>query len=511
VVSSAAVNPDLRSPDEVPYPTAFFGHPRGLATLFSIEFWERFSYYGMRSLLILFMTAAASAGGLGFPVVTAGAIYGLYTASVYLMSLPGGWVADRLLGQRHSVLLGGCIIAAGHFSLAVNSLPSFYLGLVLIVIGTGLLKPNVSTMVGELYPNDNARRDAGFSIFYMGINLGATVAPLVCGWVGERYNWHLGFGLAGAGMLIGVIQYSLDGRRYLGRAGLRPNAEGDAAARRRSAALLAAGVGVAVVVLVLVAAGVVSVSPEALSNGMVFIILGIAVAYFAFQLLAGGLDRTEKLRMAAIFALFFFSALFWTGFEQAGSSLNLFAERLTDRNLFGSLVPASVLQAINPAFVILLAPVLAWAWVTLGRRNPSSPAKFAFGLLFMALGYGTLVMASLASIGHAVANGSTVARQVSPWWLVVTYLFHSLGELCLSPVGLSTVTKLAPHRKVSQMMGIWFMSLSLGNLLAGKIGGRFDSYPLYQIFGLVALVTGAAGVLLLLLVRPMRTLTRGAD
>jgi proton-dependent oligopeptide transporter, POT family len=529
MVSSPAVQPAERPAGAVPYPTAFFGHPRGLATLFFVEFWERFSYYGMRSLLILFMTADAIKGGLGFDTLRAGAIYGLYTGSVYLMSLPGGWVADRLLGQRRSVFLGGCVIAAGHFTLALKSLPTFYLGLTLIVIGTGLLKPNVSTMVGELYPDDSARRDAGFSIFYMGINLGATVAPLICGWVGEAYNWHVGFALAGLGMLVGVVQYARGGK-YLGSAGLLPNAEdfaagtdtaviaGGAAAparaaasRRRALVVLAVGCGVGLLLVVLTVMGVVPISAQAVASAMIYLIIGIAIVYFLFQLLAGGLTGSEIKRTLAIFVLFVFSVLFWCGFEQAGSSLNLFAERLTDRNVFGWLMPASILQAVNPAFVILFAPVLAWLWVTMGRRNPSSPTKFAFGLIFMALGMFTMMLAALASVGHAVATGTVAAtaRQVSPWWLVITYLCHSLGELCLSPVGLSTVTKLAPHRKVSQMMGIWFMSLSLGNLIAGQIAGRFETLPLYQIFSGVTLVTGAAGLLLLLLARPMRNLLMG--
>ena len=494
----------------VPYATAFFGHPRGLATLFFTEYWERFSYYGMRSLLILFMTASAAQGGLGFGTVRAGAIYGLYTASVYLTCLPGGWIADRLLGQRRSVLLGGCLIAAGHFSMAVNSLPTFFLGLMLIACGTGLLKPNVSTMVGELYPGDNARRDAGFSIFYIGINLGATVAPLVCGWLGEKVDWHLGFAAAGAGMVVGVLQYAWGGR-FLGTAGLLPNAEVDVRARGRAWTLLAAGGGVTVVAALLIATGVVAVTAQQLAGGVTGLIAVLATVYFVFQLAAGGLDGQEKRRMLAILVLFVFSALFWSGFEQAGSSLNLFAERLTDRVVHGWQMPASLLQSVNPALVMAFAPVLAAIWVGLGRRNPSSPTKFAIALIFMSCGFLTLVVASLASVGHAVVNGAVTPRLVSPWWLVLTYLFHSLGELCLSPVGLSTVTKLAPRRKVSQMMGIWFMSLSLGNLIAGLVAGRFEVLPLYQIFGLVALATGAAGVVLLFLVRPMRALIGGAE
>jgi POT family proton-dependent oligopeptide transporter len=533
VVSSPAVNPIGESPGAtagqtppappggggpeapdgaaIPYPTAFFGHPRGLATLFFTELWERFSYYGMRSLLILFMTADAVKGGLGFTAARAGAIYGLYTGSVYLAALPGGWVADRLLGQRRSVLLGGCFIAAGHFSLAINNLTTFFLGLVLIVIGTGLLKPNVSTMVGELYPDDSARRDAGFSIFYMGINIGATVSPFVCGWLGQKVNWHLGFAAAGVGMLAGLTQYILGGR-YLGRAGLRPNAEVSAVEKRRGLGLLVGTAGVVLVLLlVLVTSGGLAITAQQIASGTTFVVLGIVLLYFVFQLAAGGLDRREMRRMLVVFLLFVFSALFWMGFEQAGSSLSLFAERLTDRHILGWDMPASWLQVVEPAFVILFAPVLAFLWMRLGRRNPSSPTKFGLGLLFGALAFVIMAQASLASVGHAVANPSLTAHRVGLWWLTLTYLLQALGELCLSPVGLSTVTKLAPHRKVSQVMGIWFMSLGLGNLLAGLVAGRFETFPLFQTFALVAAVSGAAGLILLLLARPIRSLMGGVN
>ncbi len=504
---SAAVVP---SPDEVPYPTAFFGHPRGLATLGFTEFWERFSYYGMRALLILFMTADGVKGGLGFATTKAGAIYGLYTASVYLACLPGGWIADRLIGQRRAVLAGGCIITLGHFAMAVPSVPTFYLGLALIVAGTGLIKPNASTMVGELYPGENARRDAGFSIFYMLFNLGATVAPLICGWLGEKVNWHMGFAAAGLGMALGVVQY-VRGGKYLGRAGLRPNAGDDVAGMRRARKALAAVAAAALALALLMITGVVPITAPQLATAATVGIIALAVAYFLFQFAFGGLDRRETRRMLAIMVLFIFSVMFWLGFEQAGSSLNLFAERMTDRGILGWQMPASVLQTVDPAFIILLAPLLAWLWIALGRRNPSSPAKFAVGLLFMALGFGAMVLASLASVGHALADPHVVARRVSMWWLVLTYLFSALGELCLSPVGLSTVTKLAPHRKVSQMMGIWFLSLSLGNLIGGQIAGRFEIFPLFQIFGVVALVTGGAGIVLLVLVRPIRVLMSGAE
>jgi proton-dependent oligopeptide transporter, POT family len=480
--------------------TGFFGHPRGLATLFFTEFWERFSYYGMRALLILFMTAAVAQGGLGFDAARAGAIYGLYTAAVYLLALPGGWLADQLLGQRRAVFLGGCIIALGHFSLAMHGLTFFYFGLFLIVLGTGLLKPNISTMVGELYPEGGARRDAGFSIFYMGINLGAFVAPLVCGYLGQKINWHWGFAAAGLGMTAGLVQYSLGGK-YLGPIGLQPNAGDDPGLRRRTLSIL--GGSAAAVALLAAGSAAAGISIQAIASATGVIIVSLALVYLLFQLFAGGLDATERKRMVVIFVLFVFSALFWSGFEQAGSSLSLFAQRLTDLDVFGWAMPASFLQSVNPILIIALAPVFAWLWVALSKRSiePSAPAKFSLGLILLGLGFGVMVWAAILTAGQT--------KQVGPQWLILTYLFHTCGELCLSPVGLSTVTKLAPHRKVGQMMGIWFMSISLGNLMAGLVAGKFETLPLPQLFGAVFATTAGAGLILALLIKPIRRLMTG--
>jgi proton-dependent oligopeptide transporter, POT family len=491
--------------------TAFFGHPRGLATLFFTEMWERFSYYGMRALLILFMTAAAAEGGLGMDTQQAGAIYGLYTAFVYLLALPGGWVADRLIGQRKAVLYGGIIIALGHFSMAIpaitrafGELPPFFAGLALIVVGTGLLKPNVSTMVGELYSRDDARRDAGFSIFYMGINLGAFIAPIVTGYLGEQVNWHLGFAAAGVGMVFGVVQY-LIGSGNLGTAGLRPNIEMEPKIAGGGNGLFALAV-LAVLVLFISALqlfGVVDLTTAVgVASASGVIIVALSLSYFGYMFVAGGLDPVEKKRLGVIVILFFFSAIFWSGFEQAGSSLNLFARDLTNRVVGGWEMPASWLQSVNSIFIIALAPVFAWFWVWSSRRRiePSSPAKFAFGLIFLGLGFLVMVGASSRVLA---------GEPVSPMWLVLTYLLHTMGELALSPVGLSTVTKLAPHRMVGQMMGVWFMSIALGNLIAGQVAGLFDTLPLMQLFGAVAATAIAAGAILGLLRKPVRSLMGG--
>ncbi len=483
--------------------TGFFGHPRGLATLFFTEFWERFSYYGMRALLTLFMTASVAQGGLGFATERAGAIYGLYTAFVYLIALPGGWIADRILGQRRAVFIGGCIIAAGHFSMAIENVSTFFLGLVLIVIGTGLLKPNISAMVGDLYPEGGARRDAGFSIFYMGINLGAFVAPLVCGALGEKVNWHIGFAAAGVGMVLGLVQYSFGGK-YLGEAGLRPNAGDDPVERSKALRVLAISGALGIALIALVWTGVINLPVEQLAGGTGVVIVSILLLYFLFQLTGGGLDALEKKKMLAIFVLFIFSALFWSGFEQAGSSLTLFARDLTDRGILGWDMPVSVLQSVNPLVHHLLRAGLRLALAqarrsqerALGARQvlprPDLPRP---GLRRHGLG------------GHA---GGRFGRPGQP---PVAGRHVPLPHLAASsacrPWDLSTVTKLAPHRKVSQMMGIWFMSIALGNLIAGLVAGQFEKFPLPQLFGAVFATTAGAGLILVLFIKPIRKLMGG--
>jgi proton-dependent oligopeptide transporter, POT family len=437
------------------------GHPAGLKTLFFTEMWERFSYYGMRAMLVLFMVDAVR-GGMGLTDGIATAIYGLYTAGVYLAALPGGWIADRFLGARRAVLLGGTIIAAGHFTLAVPNRTFFFLGLVLIVLGTGLLKPNISVLVGELYPEGGAGRDAGFTIFYMGINIGAALGPLVCSSLGEKMNWHFGFAAAGVGMVLGLVQFWLS-RNALGAVGhLRADAQ-KISSRQRQALITAAVVGAIALILPLM--GVVRIDPVALASSAAGVIVAVAVLYFGSIYLFGKLDATERKRMHIIVILFLSSALFWAGFEQAGSSFNLFAERFTDRTIGPFNIPAGWYQSLGPIFVIVFAPVFAALWVCLGARgkDPSVPVKFGLGLI--QLGGGFLIMAGAAAM---LSGGGKAA----PWWLVSTYLIHTFGELCLSPVGLSSVTKLAPPRLVGQMMGTWFLGSSLGNLVAGLLAGR---------------------------------------
>jgi POT family proton-dependent oligopeptide transporter len=481
---------------EPPGGTAFFGHPRGLATLFFTEMWERASYYGMRALLILFMTAAVTGDnpGMGLEVATAGAIYGLYSGMVYLLALPGGWVADNLWGQRKAVFVGGCVIAAGHFSMAIASNQTFFLGLILIVIGTGLLKPNVSTMVGEIYPEGGARRDAGFSIFYMGINVGALFGPLITSLLGESYNWHWGFSAAGFGMVLGLIQYKR-GERYLGTAGLLETPADPAALALRSRRFFSGFFALAALVAVfafLVSRGMLPLTMPQIASGLGYGILILAVLYFAYLILFGGYTNDEKKRLLVIFWLFLLAAVFWSGFEQAGSSLNLFAAELTDRSVFGWQMPAGFLQSVNPVMIIVMAPVFGWLWMWLAQRNanPSIPVKFALGLLGLAAGFIVLAWGS--------AN-ATPGNLLSPSWLIVTYFLHTCGELALSPVGLSSITKLSPAGRVGQMMGVWFVGASLGNFVAGVVAGGLENKPPSALFLSVAMIIGGVGFFALLM------------
>lgn len=463
------------------------GHPRGLTTLFFTEMWERLSYYGMRSFLVLFMTASVATGGLGLTTAVAARVYGLYTASVYLASLPGGWIADRVIGLRKAVLWGGIAIMAGHFTLAVPSTSAFYIGLVLIVIGTGLLKPNISAMVGELYDRDDPRKDSGFSLYYMGINLGAFLAPLVCGTLAQNVGWHWGFGAAGVGMLFGLIQYTLTANR-LGEAGKVPEKSAGGFQFEVSLGGVLWLVGVSLIVIAMAGDLIFGLDLSQLQR---FVVLLLGSAVFMVSLYVGGnFDAKEKKRGISIFFLFLVAALFWAGFEQAGSSLTLFADRMTGNNFLGMEFPSSWYQTLNPIYIILLAPVFSWMWIKLGDKQPSSPGKFSLGLVGVGLGFVVMVIAA-----QQVAGGNLV----SPGWLIATYLLHTLGELCLSPVGLSVMTKLAPQKIGGQIMGVWFLAAAIGNYMGGEIAGLFESLPLPELFGSVAAINIGVAVVVIAL------------
>ncbi|ODT00818.1 MAG: amino acid transporter [Gemmatimonadetes bacterium SCN 70-22] len=483
---------------------SFFGQPGGLSTLFFTEMWERFSYYGIRPLLVLYMTAALADGGFGFARSQASAIVGIYAASVYLASLPGGWVADRWLGLQRSVWYGGIFIALGHLSIGLSALlahQAFFLGLVFIVIGTGLLKPNISAIVGDLYPEGGARRDAGFSIFYTGINSGAFIAPLITGLLGERVGWHWGFGAAGVGMLLGVITFRSRAARTLGPLGATPTASLDEQQRVKRWAL--GGIAAVFAIVLLAMFGIITVDPVAVAERMSLIMAIMAALYFGYIFLLAGLTSDEKKRMAVILVLCLFSVVFWAAFEQAPTSLNLFARDFTDRTLFGWEVPTLWLQSANSLFVITLAPVFGALWLVLEKRrlDISSPAKFAFALAMAGLGFVVMVWAS-----NIVIDGAGVVK-VSMLWLTVSYLFQTFGELALSPVGLSSMTKLAPRKFVGQMMGLWFLATAMGNLIAGLVGGHVDPENLQQmpqLFQRTAISLFAAAAILAALVIPIR-------
>ena len=482
----------------------FKEHPKGLLVLFFTEMWERFSYYGMRGILILYMVAHLDDGGFGMDDTTAAAIYGIYTALVYLLALPGGWIADRIIGQQKAVFWGGVMIATGNLSLAVPIFREIFfpVGLILIVSGTGLLKPNVSAIVGDLYQETGAKRDAGFSIFYMGINVGALFGPLVCGFFGEGINWHLGFLAAGIFMIFGLIQYKYN-ISYFGEAGLlkEQTVKTRSQAKRSFINGLSAVVILTVIITIAHKMDLVHLTLQGLAAITGIVIVVLALIYFLSVLFFGHLNVIEKKRVIVIFFLFIGAALFWSGFEQAGSSMNLFAVRYTDRMIYGFEAPASWLQSVGAFFIIVFAPIFGSLWIKLGRRNPSMPAKFGLGLLLLGAGFLILMWGS----GYINPDG----YGVSPGWLISTYLLHTFGELCLSPVGLSSVTKLSPKPLVGQMMGTWFMGSALGNLIAGLVAGQIESLPLPDLFGNVAFIAISAGTVFLIFTPLIRRLTGG--
>jgi POT family proton-dependent oligopeptide transporter len=510
-VTAAPASPSTSAPASAD--TRFFGHPRGLATLFFTEMWERFSYYGMRALLILFMTAPVAAGGLGFDTARAGPIYALYVSAVYLLTLPGGWLADRVLGLRPAVFLGGVVIMAGHICLAIPSLTTFYLGLFLVASGTGLLKGNISVLVGKLYAPDDVRRDAGYSLYYMGFNTGAFVAPLITGWLAQsdsfkgllasaglspETSWHWGFGAAAVGMFFGLVQYVLGGK-YLAEDGRRPVRPSDPAAAARLDRQVRVGglvLGAVVVLLVvLLATGAVSIDPDAVSRGFKWVLFAITLGFFAWLLSSRQWTPAERKRLVVVAVLFVAATIFWMAYEQAGSTLNLFAERNTNNVAFGHPFPAAWYQSVPPLFVIIFAGVFAGIWLRLGARNPSSTAKFTMGLFFLAGAFAIMI--------GAAAIASTGAR-VSPLWLVSSYLLQVWGELCLSPVGLSAMSTLAPARISGLVMGVWFLALSVGSYLAGMAASVYETMALTTLFTAVTLTALAAAIVLLLLIRPIR-------
>ena len=499
------------------YDRGFLGHPSGLSTLFFTEMWERFSYYGMRAILTLYMTKSLAEGGLNFDEKYAGIIYATYVSSVWYLPLIGGWLADRVFGARRAVLIGAIIIASGHYSMAINSRMTFYAGLILIACGTGLLKPNISSMVGQLYPEGDQRRDAGFSIFYMGINLGAFLSPIVVGFLAQAQAsrdfiaklgfdpnsaWHWGFGAAGVGMTLGILQY-LIGQRKLATVGEKPEQLPVAEAEPRSHTDY-------VTMILAVVGGVVGAGLGRyygdVDAGWLSSLFPAVVGFFAGYL--GGTTRLlngdELKPVLAIFTLFLFSILFWMTYEQAGSSLTLFADRLTRTTILGWTYPSSWFQSVPAIFVIIFAPIIGAVWQNLGDRQPSSPGKFTIGLFFAGIAFAVISFASTLT-----GNG-----RVSPMWLVLVYFLQTIGELCLSPVGLSTVSKLSPVRMLGLMMGVWFLSISIGSYIAGLTTRLFqgnDPSVLTRGFGIFAGVTIVAAVILAILTPLIKRMTPRAQ
>ncbi|WP_435354477.1 peptide MFS transporter [Emticicia sp. SJ17W-69] len=477
----------------------FFGHPMGLMVLFLTEMWERFSYYGMRAILFLYLTKGANEGALGLSEKTGGAIMGLYMASVYLLTLPGGWIADNILGQKKAIWYGAISIMIGHLILAIPGSPEiFFLGLATVAIGTGLLKANISSIVGELYPEGGARRDAAFSIFYLGINLGAFLGMFVVGYLGEKVGWHYGFGAAAFAMLFGVINFKFNGKYLQG--------VGNAPTQKSSYTYLYVVIAALVLVGILLVSGV--LDSVSLAQYMKYIIVAITILYFAYiGLIDSTLTVVEKKRVGVLFILFIGISIFWSGFEQASTTLTIFADRHTDRSFLGMELPASWLQNANSMFILIFSAPMGALWIYLNRKNlnPSVPIKFGLGLLQMGLGFFVMYLAA-----QRVLDGSMAGLG----WLGLTYMFHTLGELCISPVGLSSYTKLAPKKYYSQLMGLWFVGAALGNLIAGLFAGNFDESnvaAMPELFHQVFLIGMVSGLILIVLYKPIKKWMGGIE
>ena len=443
---------------------SFFGHPLGLRTLFFTELWERMSYYGMRGLLVLYMTIGVVGNpGLGWSNIEANAIYGIYAGMVYFLALPGGWLADNLLGYQKAVLYGALIIMFGHFTLAIPLEQTFILGLALVAIGTGLLKPNISSIVGQLYADNDERRDSGFTVFYMSINIGSMLGFAVCGYLGERIGWHWGFGAAGIGMLFGVLQFIFF-KDNLGEAGLYPNSMSQE--RRKSLKFWTISTILFFLVIVLTGMlGIWNVDPVFFAERFRDFLVVISFVYFGYLFFFAGLTSNLSEHNLVAPYKFIGAAAFWSGFDQSAGSLSIFTRDYVNLTFGSFQAPVSWTQFLNPLFVVMFAPFFAYLWIYLGKRNlnPNTPIKFAIGLIFMGLGF--IVM--LYAVEYAL-----ISAPVGVQWLLLTYLLHTFGELVLSPVGLSAFSRYSPKKYLGQMMGLWFLASSLGGVLAGLLGGE---------------------------------------
>lgn len=477
----------------------FLGHPIGLFVLFFTEMGERFSFYGMKAILFLYLVKGVESGALGLPEELAGAIFGLYAASVYILTLPGGWVADNLIGQKKAIWWGGIVIMIGHILLAIPAGNIyFYAGLVFVALGTGLLKANISSIVGDLYPEGGARRDSAFSIFYMGINSGALLGMLVVGYLGEKVGWHYGFGAAAFAMFFGLIVFRAFGKE-LKDVGKEPEVKG-------KPTFLYILLVVFLALFAIIYSGM--INPVQLAESMQYIVPLLTILYFIYiGFFDSSLTVPERKRVAVLFIFFVGAAVFWSGFEQSSTTLTIFAERYTDREVFGWLMPASWLQSVNSIFILIFSALFAALWIFLSKKNlnPSTPLKFGIGLFNLALAFFVMYTASKIVLDGTKANIG---------WLLLTYLMMTLGELCVSPVGLSTYTKLAPRKYYSQMMGLWFVAASLGNLISGVFAGNFKPDAVNDMPGLfmqVCLISLGVGLIMAVFSNPIKKWMGGIE
>ncbi len=494
----------------------FMGHPAPLRSLFFTEMWERFSYYSIRPLLVLFMVATVSSGGFGFDEVTASAIYGIFAGSLYLAAVPGGWLADNWLGQERALWWGSIMIALGHLCIALSAvfgMALFFVGLICIVLGSGLFKTCISVMVGALYPKGDSRRDGGFTLFYMGINIGALLAALIVGVFKEKGMWHVGFGVGGLGMLVSLLIYRFVAQKNLTRfaraKGIDAEWEHSNDRYKNIGRWVGGFVALLVAIVLLVSTGMVSFNPELVAEYMTYIIAAVVILYFAIMFISPRLDKTDKLRLLICFILIIGSTLFWSSFEQQPTSFNLFADRYTDLNVMGFEIPSIWFQSLNPLFILILAPIVSIIWVKLGNRGlePSSMAKFALGMLLAAAGFALMIFASKSIL----APGAGLA---SPLWLVGSLLLLTLGELALSPVGLSSMTKLAPKGMQGQMMGLFFASIAMGNLVAAFFGGHVSADKiegLPTLFTTMTIFLVVSAVILLVLAKPINNMLQKSE
>ncbi|MFZ2553722.1 peptide MFS transporter [Psychrobacter urativorans] len=494
----------------------FMGHPKPLRPLFFTEMWERFSYYSIRPLLVLFMVASVGSGGFGFDEVTASAIYGIFAGSLYLAAVPGGWLADNWLGQERALWWGSIIIALGHLCIALSAffgMTLFFVGLMCIVLGSGLFKTCISVMVGALYPKGDSRRDGGFTLFYMGINIGALLAALIVGVFKEKGMWHVGFGVGGLGMLVSLLIYRFIAQKNLSRyaqaKGIEADWEKSNGRYNNIGRWVLVFLAALAAIVMLVSTGIMPFAPAVVASYMTYIIAAVVLIYFAVMFISPRLDKSDKLRLLICFILIIGSTLFWSSFEQQPTSFNLFADNYTDLNVLGFEIPSIWFQSLNPLFILILAPIASILWVKLGNRGlePNSMTKFALGMLLAAAGFALMIFASKSIL----TNDGGLA---SPLWLVGSLFLLTLGELALSPVGLSAMTKLAPKGMQGQMMGLFFASVAMGNLVAAFFGGyvsadKIEGLP--SLFTTMTIFLVVAAVILLILAKPINKMLQDSE